>query len=130
MSKHIEHKISWIEASPDGFVYTALKDKIVCWKKMHQVMEFEGHDKEVIKFIIAGEFIFSLAEDGEFVVFNRKQGSVNKKIKFDSSFDNFIHPSTYVNKLLFSSGNSLQLWNVMSETMVFDFKREEVSCIE
>jgi hypothetical protein len=39
-------------------------------------MEFDGHDNAILKFIVAGEFIFSLAEHGEFIVFNRKTGEV------------------------------------------------------
>lgn len=93
-------------------------------------MEFDGHDNSILKFIVAGEFIFSLAEHGEFIVFNRKTGEVQKKIKFDKNFNNFIHPSTYVNKLLFSSGDSLQLWNVISENLIFDFGKQGVTCIE
>ena len=120
MSKYITEEIVWIQASPDGFIYTALKDaednySIICWKKMHRVMEFKGHLNAIVKFIIAGEFIFSLAEGGEFIVFNRMKGSVNKKVKFEKEFDNFIHPSTYVNKLLFSGlGVKAELWNIMS----------------
>lgn len=67
MSKHIPEDIQHIEASPDGFIYTALQSSsnvntIVCWKKMHKVIEFKGHKNKIIKFITAGEFIFSLAE--------------------------------------------------------------------
>jgi len=67
MSKYIHEEICHIEASADGYVYTALEsasgvNSIVCWKKMHKVMEFEGHKNKIIKFITAGEFIFSLAE--------------------------------------------------------------------
>lgn len=74
---------------------------------MHQVMEFRGHSKPIIKFIVAGEYLFSLAEEGEFIVFNRQKGTVVRKIEFGTHFDNFIHPSTYVNKMLFAGGDSL-----------------------
>lgn len=77
MSKYIAETITCIEATSDGFVYTSLasatgeSDKIVCWKKMHKVMEFTGAKNSIIKFIIFGEFIFALCEHGEFLVFNR-----------------------------------------------------------
>ena len=42
MSKYIAETITWIQATQDGFVYTALSDKdsqtIACWKKMHKVV--------------------------------------------------------------------------------------------
>jgi len=102
MSKYIPEKILWIEASADGFVYTAHSDhKIVCWKKMHKVLEFCGHQNEIIKFIIGGDFVFSLAEAGEFIAFNRKNGSIAKKMTMPGTVCTFMHPITYVNKLLF-----------------------------
>ena len=44
MSRFIENSISWIEASPDGLIYTALdNNQIVSWKKMHKEAEYIGH---------------------------------------------------------------------------------------
>jgi U3 small nucleolar RNA-associated protein 21 len=106
---------------------------------MHKVIEFVGHKNKIIKFITAGEFIFSLAEEGEFIVFNRQKGTIVKQMKFETSFDNLVHPNTYVNKLLFScsenssTGSCLELWNIMSCERVFEFprfKNKGVSCIE
>jgi hypothetical protein len=47
--------------------------------------------------------------------------------KNETIFEDFIHPKAYVNKLLFSGYDSdesgcLQLWNIMSGEMIFDFK--------
>ena len=137
MSKFIEDSIVYLQASEDGFVYTAHEsNKIRCWKKMHMVHEFVGHTKTILKFIVAGDFLFSLAEEGEFAVFNRKKATMTRKFIFEKHFDSFIHPSTYVNKLLFSGGEDggLQLWNIMSDEKIFDFKEHIgesiVTCIE
>ena len=107
VSKYIVEEITWIQASSDGYVYTALhsrdgEDIIVCWKKMHKVMQFEGHNRRIVKFLVVGEFLFSLAEQGEFMIFNRLKGTLMRTVNFACDFDDFIHPSTYVNKLLFS----------------------------
>jgi hypothetical protein len=64
--------------------------------------------------VIVGEFIFTLCDSGHFIVFDRRQtatgaaakSAVKKIIKFDDAFDDFIHPNTYVNKLLFSGAKS------------------------
>lgn len=129
MSKYIADKITCIEATQDGFVYTSLESPkegqpstIACWKKMHKVLEFTGHTQTILKFVCFGDFIFSLAEQGEFIVFNRQKGSIVKKINFETHFDDFLHPNTYLNKLVFSGGEELQLWNIMTEQLVFDFK--------
>jgi len=98
---------------------------------MHKVMEFQGHTKPILKFEAFGDFIFSLAEEGEFIVFDRLKGNVIKKMNFDSHFEGFIHPRTYVNKLVFYGGESTELWNIMDEKKIFTFNLEgTVSVIE
>ena len=32
-----------------------------------------------------------------------------------------LHPKTYLNKILFAGEQSLQLWNTVTKTMVYDF---------
>jgi hypothetical protein len=84
MSRFIENEILWIEAAPDGLIYTALDDNsIVSWKKMHKQQLYIGHSKPIVKFILASEFIFSLAQDGEFIIFNIKTGGIVKRKQFD-----------------------------------------------
>ena len=41
---------------------------------MHKLQVFEGHTKPIVKFILSSELIFSLAQDGEFIIFNIKSG--------------------------------------------------------
>ena len=124
MSKFIEPKIQWIEASADGLIYTALDNrKIVSWKKMHKQKEYVGHSQPIIKFILSSEFIFSLAEEGEFIIFNVKSGAVVQRKQFNEHFELMVHPMTYVNKLLFAgSGSHLELWNVINDERVYEFK--------
>jgi hypothetical protein len=78
---------------------------------------------------VQGDYLFSLAEGGEFLIFNRMKGNLIKKVQFDCHFTDFIHPSTYVNKLLFSGSQGkedaqkpcMQLWNIMNHEKLFDF---------
>jgi hypothetical protein len=128
MSKYIAQTITWIQATTDGFVYTALNSDdssqtIVCWKKMHKVIEYTGHKEKIIKFICVGDFIFSLAAKGEFIIFNRQSGEVIKQMTFgndDQTYpDDFMHPNTYMNKLVFACGSKLELWNIMTPEMIF-----------
>lgn len=76
------------------------------------------------------------------------KGSLIKKVQFDCHFTDFIHPSTYVNKLLFSGSQGkedeqkpcMQLWNIMNHEKLFDFndivskeselKDIEITCLE
>ena len=41
---------------------------------------------------------------------------------FDNTeLDYFVHPITYVNKLLFSGGKTMELWNVIEQERIYKF---------
>jgi hypothetical protein len=42
-------------------------------------------------------------------------------MKLDFSADIMMHPITYLNKLLFAGGKTLELWNVLTLKKIFDF---------
>ena len=43
MSNYIHDKITGIQATQDGLIYTSTSNQIIAWKKMHKVLVFEGH---------------------------------------------------------------------------------------
>ena len=54
-----------------------------------------------------------------------------KKVTFDNTeLDYFVHPITYVNKLLFSGGKTMELWNVIEQEKIYTFNfKSEIECI-
>jgi hypothetical protein len=72
---------------------------------MHRVRTYKGHKHSIIRFIVTGNFIFSLAEQGEFMIFNTQTGEATSHT-FDTHFTLMIHPVTYINKLLFAGGDA------------------------
>lgn len=93
---------------------------------MHSVREFTGHQSPILKFLVAGDFIFSLEQSGALLIFNRKSANLERTLKFEATFDLFSHPTTYVNKLLFSGTMSseepvLELWNVIENKKLCSF---------
>ena len=124
MSRFIEQRIVWIEASQDGHIYTALEGNIIVqWKKMNKVLEYVGHSKPIVKFIISSDFIFSLAQEGEFIIFNIRTAAIVRRRRFDCDFDVMLHPTTYINKLVFAGGNRIELWNIIDDTKVYSFSK-------
>ena len=124
MSRFIEQRIVWIEASQDGHIYTALEGNVIVqWKKMNKVLEYVGHSKPIVKFIISSDFIFSLAQEGEFIIFNIRTAAIVRRRRFDSDFDVMLHPTTYINKLVFAGGNRIELWNIIDDTKVYSFSK-------
>jgi U3 small nucleolar RNA-associated protein 21 len=90
---------------------------------MNKVMEFKGHSKPIVKFILSSDFIFSLAQDGEFIIFNIKTAAIVKRKKFDCDFDVMVHPTTYINKLIFAGSNRIELWNIIDDSKVYNFPK-------
>ena len=72
MSRFIAEEITYLQAAPTGLIYTSLKEtnEIVAWNKMHRHAVYKGHSKPILNFIVTTNLIFSLAEDGEFLIFN------------------------------------------------------------
>ena len=89
---------------------------------MNKVLEYVGHTKPIIRFIVSSEFIFSLAQEGEFIIFNTRTGAVIRKKQFKVEFTIMMHPTTYVNKLLFAGKGQMQLWNIIDDSMIYEFK--------
>jgi hypothetical protein len=90
---------------------------------MNKVIEFVGHSKPIVKFILSTDFIFSLAQDGEFIIFNIKTAAIVRRKKFDCDFDLMMHPTTYINKLVFAGGNRIELWNIIDDSKVYAFSK-------
>jgi len=68
---------------------------------MNRILDFTGHTKKIVKFILAGHYLFSLGEQGQFISFDRKTGKIVREINFDDDFSFMMHPKTYINKLVF-----------------------------
>jgi len=76
MSRFIAEEITFLSAAPTGLIYTALKEKseIVAWNKMNRHATYRGHSKPILQFIVTASLVFSLGEDGEFLIFNTQGG--------------------------------------------------------
>lgn len=77
MSRHIPESIQWLQATPDGYVFTLLKygdkQEIVQWKKMHRVHSFSiPAELTAIKFLVSGDLVFVLCQQGTVLTFDRK----------------------------------------------------------
>lgn len=127
MSRFISEEITYLQASITGLIYTSLKEsnQIVAWNKMHRHATYSGgHDKNnaIIQFIVTQNFIFSLAERNDFVIYDLKTTEVVKKLNLgDGQLDHMMHPVTYLNKLLFFGGKTMQLWNVIEGEKIYEF---------
>jgi WD40 repeat protein len=88
---------------------------------MNKVNTYKGHTQPIKSFILSSEFIFSLAQDGEFIIFNLRSGEIIKKKQFNHDFEIMMHPTTYINKLVFAGGNKIELWNIIEDKKIYEF---------
>ena len=133
MSRHISERIVWLQATSDGFVFTALefegKYTLVQWKKMNRVASYDV-DGQVLKCLISGNLLFCLCEGKLLTIDIKKMELVSS---WNCEYRDFMHPPTYVNKMLMVGERELALVNVSSQKVVFDFKEvlgdEQVTCV-
>jgi len=58
------------------------------------------------------------------VIFDIKTTDVVSKLNLEGQpiFERIMHPVTYINKLLFYGGQTMQLWNVIQGEKIYEFK--------
>lgn len=44
-----------------------------------------------------------------------------KRKQFDKHFEIMMHPTTYINKLVFAVDNKMELWNIIEDELVYTF---------
>ena len=133
MSRFISEEITYLQAAPTGLIYTSLREsnEIVAWNKMHRHANYAGHKNPILQFIVTTNLIFSLAQEGEFIIFNTQSGKIVKQMTLaNKDLDSVIHPVTYVNKLLFAGGKTMELWNVIEQEKIYEFTfKSDIECV-
>ncbi|KAF4072906.1 hypothetical protein AMELA_G00252850 [Ameiurus melas] len=107
-------------------VYAAHGKVISAFAKNTEVVHtYEGHQADVHLLLPFGDHLISVDKQNAVIVWDVESEDVYLQISFDkSTFEvrAVMHPSTYLNKILFgSSQGSLQLWNVKSNKLLFTF---------
>ena len=93
-------------------MFTLLKygdqQEIVQWKKMHRVHSFNvPSELTALKFLVSGDLIFVLCQQGTVLTFDRKMQSLKQRVVFKddgsdsvTEFTDMMHPNTYVNRTI------------------------------
>ncbi|KAI9349687.1 quinon protein alcohol dehydrogenase-like superfamily [Obelidium mucronatum] len=78
----------------------------------------------IFKILVLGDLIIAAVSDNTIRIWNWNTKEFVKSISFEPHFQitTFVHPSTYVNKILVGSADGrLQLWNFASLAMIYEF---------
>ncbi|XP_035632533.1 WD repeat-containing protein 36 [Oncorhynchus keta] len=107
-------------------VYVAIGGKVSAFARNKEVVHmYTGHGADVHLLLPFGDHIISVDRDNAVIVWDVESEEEYLQITFDKvSFEvsAVMHPSTYLNKILFgSSQGGLQLWNVKSNKLLYTF---------
>ncbi|KAJ3057286.1 WD repeat-containing protein 36, partial [Rhizoclosmatium hyalinum] len=81
-------------------------------------------EARIFKLLVLGDLVIAAVSDNTVRIWNWATKEFVKTISFEPHFvvTTFIHPSTYVNKILVASADGrLQLWNFASLSMIYEF---------
>ncbi|KAJ3069146.1 hypothetical protein HDU98_007769 [Podochytrium sp. JEL0797] len=84
----------------------------------------EDQNVAIFQLLVLGDLILAAASDNTIRIWNWKTKEFVRTLEFEPHFviTTFIHPSTYVNKIVVGSADGrLQLWNFVSLTMIYEF---------
>ncbi|KAJ0250207.1 Transducin family protein / WD-40 repeat family protein [Hirschfeldia incana] len=116
-------------ASYRDFTFAAFGNEIAVFKRAHQVATWSKHDAKVDVLLLFGEHVLSLDVEGNMFMWAFKGieehlapiGHVELGEKFTPTC--IVHPDTYLNKVLVGSQEGpLQLWNINTKKMLYQFK--------
>ncbi|XP_057214990.1 WD repeat-containing protein 36 isoform X2 [Triplophysa rosa] len=107
-------------------VYAAHGKLISAFAKNKEVVHtYTGHEADVHLLLPFGDHLISVDRENVVIIWDVESEDTYLQISFDKvSFEvsAVMHPSTYMNKVLFgSSHGSLQLWNVKSNKLLYTF---------
>lgn len=114
------------------FTLTACGNEIIVWKRTTQIRILTGHTDVITHLLTIGDILISVSNDHTMRIWNYKEGEEIHTIELHPDFNvtAILHPLTYLNKILLGSDNGrLQLWNINTCKLIYEFKGFENNCI-
>ena len=100
ISKSIKQKIMQIQTHKN-LVYTLLSNNtIVKWRRMHIEQTFEAFHAPIIQFLVVATYIIVLCEEGRLYVVDLESGGIKSIIELGLNAYYFMHPISYLNKIV------------------------------
>lgn len=125
VSQPQEDDISCMLASGNR-IYIAVKNSIRGVERNKQdVLHFNGHSHHIHTLVAFGKHFVSIDKESNVIVWSIETQEPYLEMNFNNSAFEIctaLHPATYVNKLLLASvQGTLQLWNIKSNKMLYEF---------
>ncbi|KAG6769424.1 hypothetical protein POTOM_025059 [Populus tomentosa] len=128
VSPQLPHKIRALACYRD-FTFVAYATHIAVFKRAHQVTLWSRHSAKVNSLMVFGDYVISVDVDGNLFIWGFKGLDESNAPVGHIMFGDkctptcLMHPDTYLNKVLIGSQEGgLQLWNVSTKKMLYEFK--------
>eukprot|EP00795_Rhopilema_esculentum_P000788 gene788-10517_t len=112
-------------ANHGEYTVTAASKTIKLWKRGKLIKQFEKHKSNIVFMLPFGEHIVSADESNLVNIWSVQDLDVYLTLPFsknDFELTTALHPSTYLNKIVFGSRQGhMQLWNVKTGKLVYEF---------
>ena len=102
-------------------IFCSTEDYVYLYDKLHIIKKYKG-EKYINKILTFDEVILFSSTEGNLFIYDIYSEELINKLKLN--IKNFIHPTTYVNKILYSSNNNnmdLILYNINTEKEIYNF---------
>ncbi|XP_070537319.1 WD repeat-containing protein 36-like [Ptychodera flava] len=108
-------------------VYTSCKSVIRAFERNQTIRHtYEGHEREVHILLPFGEHLISIDEDNVMKIWDIHSRDIYLEMTFDKKtfqVSAVVHPSTYLNKVLFGSRQgTMQIWNIKTNKLLYSFE--------
>ena len=110
-------------------IFTGIGNKVQLWEKIHIIKEYKGNDEEnnIIKQIMTFEnVLLFITIKGDLFIYEINSGELINKLELN--IDYFMHPISYINKILFTiqiERYEKELKNYEKDLILYDINDEK-----
>lgn len=79
------------------------------------------HESHIQSILVIGDSLLSLDSKGKVIIWSLPNGTVEKEFEVSPTKNLLMHPPTYVYKVLIAGQNEIELWNVKSGKLIYEF---------
>ncbi|KAI8826544.1 WD40-repeat-containing domain protein [Fimicolochytrium jonesii] len=106
-------------------IFSACSNVISVAERGKEIARWEANAAcKIFSLLVFGNLILALCDDNVLRIWDHSTGEYYNELSFPDSFrvSAVLHPSTYLNKVLLASQQgTMQLWNIRTLTMLYEF---------
>lgn len=122
ISNSIKQKIIRMQVHKN-FTYTLLSNNtIVKWRRMHIEQTYTAFGTQIFQFLVISNLLIVLCEDDKLHILDIDTGFITKTVDLGIKAYDFMHPVSYLNKLLIVGEDAMIIYNIEAQKVIYTFK--------